>query len=288
MPNLAEAIYDGKVGVEGAAGLRNPITKILTIAVPLGIVVFQHSARVFGSARLSNKELAIAAVVCYLAVFIDLEPKNRSQFTFRAVKWVLFVMGIYLLSIPSYEVYQEYLIFLGKSFHIAYSILDFFIDSESLMTILLFVPMYFGIRNFTTRDALWIGRKFLWGFLWNALFEIYMIVIVTVATINSALPLRVSVSWIVAKDKAMLLRNPHLRQRHSWFLRMTTRVRLFSSTLIGHNSRLASAIETMTHQRGMFRTRYQDHISSISTREDWIAAGLYFFGAFIVVMGRLN
>ena len=148
--------------------------------------------------------------------------------------------------------------------------------------------MYFAIRNFTTRDALWFGRRFLWGVLWNALFEIYMVIIVTVAVINSALPLRVSVSWMVAKDKAILLKNPNLQHPKGWLSRLKTGVRLFSATLISHNVRLANAIETMIHQRGMFRTRYQDVIAFSLSAEDRFALLLYALTAVILIVGRVH
>jgi hypothetical protein len=288
MTDLAEAIYRGKVGVEGAAGLRNPIVKLATIAVPLLTVVFQHTARALGTSRLSNGEIVIAAVLCYIAVIIDFEPRNSGRFISRCLKWTSFVAIMYLFSLPTYEQYLELLAFLGRSFHVVYVTIDFLVDSESLMTMLLFVPMYLAIRNFTTRDALWIGRKFLWGLLWNTLFEIYIILIVAVATINSALPLRISASWIIAKDKAILLKNPGLDRNAGWFSRLRTRVRLFSATLIGHNTRLANAIETMTHQRGMFRTRYQDQIAVSLSREDCAAMFLFGLAGFVIGIGRLH
>jgi hypothetical protein len=286
--NIAEAIYRGRVGVDGSAGLRNPTVKIITILIPLLTVVFQHTARAFGTVRFSNGEVALIAVISYVAVNINLEAKDRSSFIYRSIKWMIFVGVLNMLTLSFFDDYRLYFSFLNPTFHLVSEILDSFIDSESLMAILLFVPMYQGIRNFSTRDALWIGRKFLWGFLWNVLFQVYMIVIVSVAIINSALPLRVSVSWVVAKDKAILLKNPYLATKSSRFARLRTLVRLFSLTLIGHNTRLATAIETMTHQRGMFQNRYQDRIGWTAAVEDWIAIFLYVLGAFAIVLQRLQ
>jgi hypothetical protein len=288
MSDLAQAIYQGKVGVEGAAGLRNPLVKMTTVAAPLMVVLFQHIARVFGSTRFSSAEIVMIAIICYITVTIDFEGKYFNRFISRSAKWASFVLIVFVFSLPTYEQYQEYLAFFGRAFHLLYAAMTLFIDSESLMTILLFVPMYLAIRNFTTRDALWIGRKFLWGLIWNAPFEIYMIVIITVAVINSALPLRISVSWTVAKDKAMLLKNPHLEQLAGLFYRLRTIVRLFSATLIGHNTRLAYSIETMTHQRGMFRKSYRDEIAISLSTEDKVALLLFAVGAVALVVGRLH
>ena len=119
------------------------------------------------------------------------------------------MLTIFTLSTLHRPAYLEYLSIVGKLFHWLYFGMDLLIDSESLMVVLLFVPMYIGIRNFSTRDALWLGCKLLWG-----LHQIYY----SICTLYSswwwrpliAMPLRVDVSWIVAKDKAILLKNPNL------------------------------------------------------------------------------
>jgi hypothetical protein len=287
MTDLAEYIYRGRIGADGLAGIRNPLVKVLTIAVPLSVIFGQHFARAVGWHRLSNGELVVVATVCYLSVIVNFEARERNRFIRRAIKWIAIVGAAYLLTLPSYRTYTTYLSFMTFELHILHSALGYLIDSESFSIILLIIPMYVGIRNFTTRDALWLGRHVLWNRLSNLLFEVYVVVIVGVSLINSALPLRVSVSWIVAKDKALLLKNADLSHPSNLLERVVVHVWLFASTLIAHNTRMAIAIETLTRQRGMFRKQYRDPIALNVSPEDIFVLIIFATKVFSFLVYRL-
>ena len=121
MSDLAQAIYQGKVEVEGAAGLRNPLVKMTTVAAPLMVVLFQHIARVFGNTRFSSAEIVMIAIICYIAVTINFEGRYFNRFISRSAKWTSFVLIVFVLSLPTYEQYQEYLAFFGRAFHLLYA-----------------------------------------------------------------------------------------------------------------------------------------------------------------------
>jgi hypothetical protein len=286
MTEFAEFIYRGKVGADGLAGIRNPLVKVLTIVVPLAVIFFQNFARQIDLDRFSNGELVFIATLSYVSVIINFETKERNRFANRLLRWVVIVGVAYLITMPSLDAYTQYLSFMAYQLRVLHAILGHIIDAESFSTILLIVPMYVGIRNFTTRDALWLGRKILWSSYSNLLFQIYVVVIVAVSVLNTALPLRVSVSWIVAKDKALLLKNHDLAQSTGWFKRLGVHVWLFASTLIGHNTRMAIAIETLTRQRGMFRDQYRDPIATATSSEDIVVLVLCLLNVFSLVVFR--
>jgi hypothetical protein len=251
-------------------------------------VYFQHFARFMETSRVLNGELVIIATICYISVRVNFEPREVGRFIRRLVWWTVVVSAAYLITIPSFDAYTKVFGFMSPVLHVLHYVLGSLIDAESFFVILLIVPMYVGIRNFTTRDAFWLGRKVLWNRFSNLLYDVYVIVIVAVSLINSALPLRISVSWMVAKDKAMLLKNPDLPQPAGWFKRLRILVWLFASTLIGHNSRMAIAIETLTHQRGMFRKQYRDVIAAQMSPEDVFVLILFALVAFMLTILRLS
>lgn len=278
---IAKAIYFGQIGVADTSGLRNPVVKLLVLLVPMSAVVIQQVARAFSLPRLTMRELVIVGALSYIVGVANFSPRSLSA-TFRRVLASLIVAGglYYIVANPGCQLAAIVGIF-SKTVSAMPVLRN--ISGESWLLLFYVLIIVLAIRNFTTRDALWLGRKMLWKWL----FEVYALTIVTFATINSSLPLRLRLSMSLARDKRALLRNPYQEERAGRVKRFARWAWVFASTLILHNIEMAHAIESLTYQRGLFRLRYRDQLGATFGAEDAVAVILMCLGVFLIVLHRM-
>jgi hypothetical protein len=278
---IAIGIFDGSVRLQGAAGLRNPLLKVLLLCLPMALVMYQFIARAAEWPRLSMEQVLISAVFIYAMSTLNFSYRERPLF-FRRLAAAAFGMSLvlWIARHPEHAISK----FFGV-FYALYSSIPLlnWIQPESWIYFAVLYVMLIAARNVTTRDALWLGRRF----LWQRAYTLYMLTIVTFTLISSTFPLRASVSANVASDKAVLLRSSRITRRYSRRQRFETRIWLFAVTMIMQNSEMAQAIEALAIQRGLFRSGYRDDMLWRPSNEDIAALLIILLGLYAVIILKI-
>jgi hypothetical protein len=199
----------------------------------------------------------------------------------RALGGILFFGGIYYVAQNPTDQFASILGIFSKVYSWIPILNNF--SAESWLYLVFFFIAILAVRCFNTREALWLGRHL----FWRTLFTVYAIVVITFAVINSALPLRMSVSWRVARDKGVLFRNPYLGRRFGRCGRIAKTTELFAITLVGNNAAIAQSVELLSKQRGFFRIGYKEVIGGILSPEDVMAILLLALLLFYLVVHRI-
>ncbi|HYE28633.1 MAG TPA: hypothetical protein VEA61_10415 [Allosphingosinicella sp.] len=277
--NLAKRLYYGRFGVEASSRLANPLVKTVVLIVPIFIFIFQTLARTVGWTRLSLVELICISTVFYSCANLALSGSKFPTFV-RRMAWFLGLIAIFLLAaVPLPAPLTKVAELVSHTFHRVHTFSGVSLETWILLSLL--ASMHAAARNITTRDALWIGRTFLWR---GPLFAVYTVVIVVHAVLGSVLPLRLTSSWQSAISKARLGRNKALGTRRGFILNASG---TFATNLIGNNASIGISIASLIRQRGMFRRGRGDPAAGNPSAEDRMAIVLIVLLVLVCTLYRL-
>jgi len=279
MNDLSLSLLQGRVGVDGAGGIRNPVLMGILVIAPLAVVTYHQLTRHWNFPHLSLPELTIGAIFLYSATVLNL----GQQYRWDCVKDIFWKSTFLIVFFVVFQIPDSFFATLASWLIRIYGAIPVLseIRAESWLLFFYIYISYEAIRNFGTRPALWIGRQL----LWRPLFVLYIIFVVTLAVIHSVLPSRMRVAWHAAQNKQRLLKNPSVNFEGGIFKRWTKWTVWLADGIIGSNAHVASTVELMLFQRRFFEGQQRDHqLGHLMVTEDSVAVILLLIGFSVILV----
>ena len=246
---------EAEIQADSTADLRNPLLKLLLLTLPLGLILNQTSQRYWPGIKLSLPGLIFLSYFIHLAVVVSVRQDKLPRFLARVLSYGLVVLlGLETVADDSFSAgFGTF----AEQFEALYESVPFVNKlGPDLWFLLIWVAASFrAARNITSRDALWLGRRF----LWHAAFLVYTVIVVTFAALHSAIPTRMRDAYAVADSRFHLAAHPDVssvRRRIMW--RFAEAVRAGTSVLLFHIDVAGDQVRSLVRERGFFRVGFAD------------------------------
>src|SRR5438270_1164301 len=223
MTALADDLIEGALQHDDSAELRNPLVKIAFVILPLALVLNEPALRAGHGIPLTLAQLVLLSFFLYVCAIVDLRAHNRGSFFRRA----LVVGAIVALTVGSKMAQAGPADATRKLLLRVYGELPFVnqLSPRTWLIIFLVVIAIIAVKNLSSRDAIWLGRKI----FFSRLFTVYVVVVTTFCTLHSALPRLLAEDFQTARLRYWL----HARSnRHGRFARVKLAFQTFVRALM--------------------------------------------------------
>lgn len=276
MNALADDLIEGALQHDDSAELRNPLLKIALVILPLALVLneaFQHGGR---GIALTLPQLVLLSFFLYIAAIVDLRAHNRGSFLRRTV-----VVGVIVaLTVAGKTAQAAPADTARKLIAKVYGqlpIINWFSPRTWVLFFLLFVAII-AVKNLSSRDAIWLGRKI----LYSKLFTVYVVVVTAFCTLHTALPRLLAEDFQTARLRYWLRAGSN---GHGRLTRLKLAFRTFIRAFLLDVEHIGDLVRSLILERGFFSETYIDRHGLHSGGADVVALVLLSaacFSAYII------
>lgn len=243
MHPLENAIINSVVQANTKAEIRNPILKTFLVITPLLLTI--HI--VFDLFSLTIIQVVLFNYFLFAACIIDLRSPGILNSLRKFIS--IGILGLILLSnLKNVHIINDEIKAIFHHIYKSIPILNLLTERGWIFIFLIYTSII-AVKNFSSRDALWLGRNI----FYKKMYKFYVIFIITISSLYSNINVLLIENIRTARLKFRLIKkvNPQVN-KYVIFMKTFTYAFLIDFESAGDN------IKTLIIQRGFFRISYKD------------------------------